>query len=209
VREFAHRRQTLAPLYLALAVSTISDYALYAWTPAFLMRNLSWPAAAAGSALGVAGAVCGVVGTLGGGVIADRFASGGGVHGRLLVASAAAALATTGGLVGMSSWAPAVLALFSLWVMASSVLGTVGVAVVQELLPSQMRGVGTALISFGNTILGLGLGPTLVALCTDYVYRDSRAVGLAITTIVLPVTLLTLLLFRRATRALRPVGAAV
>jgi MFS family permease len=210
VAEFARRRQTLAPLYLALAVSAINDYALYAWTPAFLMRNLSWPAAAAGSALGIAGAVCGIAGTLGGGIVADRFASGGGgVHRRLLVACAAAALSITGGFVGLSSRAPALLALFSLWVLASSMLGTIGIAVVQELLPSQMRGVGTALISFGNTILGLGLGPTLVALCTDYVYRDSHAVGLATTTIVLPVTLLTLLLFRRAARALRPAGVAM
>jgi MFS family permease len=98
--------------------------------------------------------------------------------------------------------------LFSLWVLASSMLGAIGIAVLQELLPSQMRGVGTALISFGNTILGLGLGPTLVALCTDYVYGDAHAVGLATTTVVLPVTLLTLLLFWRAARALRPAAAA-
>ena len=208
IAEFAHRRRTLAPLYLALAVSAINDYALYAWTPAFLMRNLSWPADAAGSALGIAGAICGIAGTLGGGIVADRFGSGGGVHGRLLVARAAAALAITGGLVGVSSSAPALLVLFSLWVLASSMLGAIGIAVLQELLPSQMRGVGTALISFGNTILGLGLGPTLVALCTDYVYGDAHAVGLATTTVVLPVTLLTLLLFWRAARALRPAAAA-
>jgi predicted MFS family arabinose efflux permease len=202
--EFARRRATLAPLYLAMAVSTISDYALYSWTPAFLIRAFSWPADMAGLALGLSGAVCGVAGTLGGGIIADRLALGGGVHRRLLVASVAAGLSIAGGLVGLSSGAPVLLALFSLWVFASSIVGTVGIAVVQELLPNEMRGLGTALISFGNTILGLGLGPTLVALCTDYVYRSPSSVGLATTTVVLPVTVVTLLLFLRAMLALRP-----
>jgi MFS family permease len=203
VSGFLSRRATLGPLYIALAVSTVSDYALFSWTPAFLMRKFSWAADAAGLALGISGAVFGILGTLTGGVIADCLARGG-VHRRLLVASVAAALTLTGGLVGLSPGAPTLLALFSIWVFASSMVGTVGIAVLQELLPHPMRGLGSALVSFGNTILGLGLGPTLVALCADYVYRSPASVGLATSTVVLPATLVTVLLFGRARRALRP-----
>jgi hypothetical protein len=49
-------------------------------------------------------------------------------------------------------------------------------------------------------ILGVASGPTLVALLTDYVYRDEQAVGLSLVTLSLIVTpiSLSLLGFGRA-----------
>jgi MFS family permease len=197
-REFLRCRATLGPLYLAMAVAAIGDYSIYSWTPALLTRKFALSADQAGLLLGTIAAAGSVAGTLGAGIVADRLAKGGGPCPRLRLALIATVFAITGGLIGLSPSALVVLVLMSIWVCAASAVGTIGITVVQELLPNDMRGVGCALISFGNTILGLGLGPTLVALCTDHIYRDPHAVGAGMTLVVLPVTLITSLLFRRA-----------
>jgi MFS family permease len=52
----------------------------------------------------------------------------------------------------------------------------VGPAAIQEIVPNSMRGQVSALYLFVVNLLGLGLGPTAVALVTDYVFRDDQAV---------------------------------
>ena len=43
--------------------------------------------------------------------------------------------------------------------------------------------------------MGLGLGPTLVALMTDNVFHDSQAVGYAMSCIIAPSVLVAILLY--------------
>ena len=44
----------------------------------------------------------------------------------------------------------------------------------------------SASTSLGNMLFGLGMGPTLVALATDRLYRDHAALDIAIITVVAP-----------------------
>jgi hypothetical protein len=60
-------------------------------------------------------------------------------------------------------------------------------------------------VAFCNTILGLGLGPTLVAVATEYVFKDRNAVGLAMALVTLPSTILAIDLYYRALKA-RPLA---
>ena len=48
-------------------------------------------------------------------------------------------------------------------------------AAIQEIMPNPMRGQASALYLFVITLVGLGVGPTAVALMTDYVFRDDQA----------------------------------
>ena len=43
-------------------------------------------------------------------------------------------------------------------------------AAIQEMMPNRMRGQAAAIYLFVVNLIGLGLGPTAVALCTDYVF---------------------------------------
>ena len=88
--------------------------------------------------------------------------------------------------------------------LASAISATVAISVVLEALPNEMRGIGTALVAFCNTIIGLGLGPLFVAVATDDVLRDRNAVGLAMTMVALPAATLALSLFYRALKARSP-----
>ena len=47
-----------------------------------------------------------------------------------------------------------------------------GPSALQELMPNQMRGFASAALIFVVNIIGLGLGPTSIALVTDFVYGD-------------------------------------
>ena len=47
---------------------------------------------------------------------------------------------------------------------------------VQELLPNQVRALSSAIFLFLINIIGLGLGPTIVALFNDFVFADENAI---------------------------------
>ena len=49
-------------------------------------------------------------------------------------------------------------------------------AAVQEAAPNQMRAQASAVYLFVVNLIGLGLGPTAVALLTDYAFADDAAV---------------------------------
>ena len=48
-------------------------------------------------------------------------------------------------------------------------------AAIQEIMPSAMRGQASAIYLFVITLIGLGIGPTAVALVTDYLFADDQA----------------------------------
>ena len=79
-------------------------------------------------------------------------------------------------------------------------------AAIQVVTPGRMKGQVTAIILFGFNIIGYGLGPTVTALFTDYVYRDEAQVGYALATcyaILGPIAFLIML------SGLKPYGRAV
>ena len=53
-------------------------------------------------------------------------------------------------------------------------------AALQQITPNRMRGVMSALYLFCLNLIGLGFGPTAVALATDYIFKSEAAVGQSI-----------------------------
>jgi hypothetical protein len=49
-------------------------------------------------------------------------------------------------------------------------------AAIQQMMPNVLRGQASAIYLFVVNLIGLGLGPTAVALMTDYVFRNDDAV---------------------------------
>ena len=47
----------------------------------------------------------------------------------------------------------------------------------QEIVPAEMRAQASSIYLFVINMVGLGLGPTAVALATDYLFKDDMAVG--------------------------------
>ena len=56
----------------------------------------------------------------------------------------------------------------------------VAAAAIQQIMPANMRAQGSALYLFVINLIGLGLGPSAVAWCTDYVFQDPNKVNLSL-----------------------------
>jgi len=79
--------------------------------------------------------------------------------------------------------------------------------VMQAVTPNEMRGVVNGLYVVTTNVLGLALGPTLVALTTDYVFADSLAVGKSLACVALVVGPIASLLLWSGSRAYREQAA--
>jgi MFS family permease len=78
-----------------------------------------------------------------------------------------------------------------------------GYAAIQELTPNRMRAQVTAAMLLVVNLIGAGLGPTLIALFTDFLFHDPQALPHALSlaaVLTLPpaVVLLVVLLLRRS-----------
>ena len=108
-------------------------------------------------------------------------------------------IVATGGIlgipVGILGTGDETLASACCWIFVSSAIGTIALATILDLLPQESRGFGTSTVAFTNIIVGMGLGPTLVALVTDRIFHDSQAVGYAMSCIIAPSVLIAVLLY--------------
>lgn len=194
-RAFRNHARVLVPLYGALAFWSIVDNAVLSWTPALLMRRFAWSPGEVGARLGAIAIVAGLVGTPAGGLICDRVTARWGMRARfplLVVVALGGILGIPVGLLGMPAEA---LASACCWIFISSAMGTIAIATILDVLPQESRGFGTSTIAFNNIIVGLGLGPTLVAVVTDNVFHAPQAVGYAMSCIIAPSVLMAIVLY--------------
>jgi MFS family permease len=198
---FADRRRLL-PLYGGLALLSIGDYGLVSWVPTALERVFGWTPDRVGIAFGIITASAGIAGALLGGWIADLAARRGGDRARLLVSMVGAVLAATAAAAISLGHAPWVLFGLGFWIFTATVGEVSAVAAIQDIVPAQLRGTAFALLTFTNTLVGLGGGPPLIAATTEYVYRTPAAVDRSISLVGMIGSLLACALFLTARRAL-------
>jgi MFS family permease len=180
----AYFRQNFRPLgglMLCSAFASMTSYGVNAWMPSFFIRSFGWSAAEAGRAYGPVIIVCGVLGVLAGGLAGDFLTGRGRRHGRLLImaGSAACALPFTVAAPLMRDPALALAFLVPATFFGTVIIGT-GPAALQEILPNRMRGLGTSVAVLVVNLIGLGLGPTAIALTTDFVLRDEAQLRYAL-----------------------------
>jgi MFS family permease len=202
VNHFVTDRRVLLPLYLGTGLLSLGDYGLVSWAPTTLSRVYGWPSGSVGVAFGVITAVAGVAGSLSGGWFSDLAERRGGTAARLRVALIAALPAALAALSFSGLGAEFVLVGLGVWVFASTIGGIGGIAALQEIVPAHFRGTAVSLLTFGNTLIGLGCGPPLIALTTEHLYHAPTAVGFAISTVVTPAALLASMSLGRTRRAL-------
>ncbi len=183
---FRLHARILGPLYAAMALWSIVDYAILSWTPALLMRRFGLSPGDVGASLGLVAIVGGLVGTPLGGYITDLVTARRGVGARFPLLFAVALAGTLGIPLGLMAGPTGALASAGAWIFVSSAIGTISIATVLDILPQENRGLGTSTIAFNNTIIGLGLGPTLVALATDRLFQNPSALGFGMSTVIAP-----------------------
>ena len=169
---------------LGFALLALSGYGGAAWVPTLLIRRFGWSGAQPGLVQGTIVAVCGTMGVVFGGRLADRMLRAGRRDAALRVGLIAALawlpfgilypLMPTGWLTA-AMLAPAIF--FRAWPFG------VAPAAIQQMMPNEMRGQASAVYQFVLNLIGLGLGPTAIALMTDFVFRNDAAVHLSMVTV--------------------------
>jgi predicted MFS family arabinose efflux permease len=197
----------IAAHFGAMSMIALVMYGAMAWIPQFLHRTYAMPVHEAGLWFGVATAACGAAGLLLGGWMADGLYRRGfkDAHLRVIRLNAILLLPL---FVGMALAPTAALAL-GLMVVAmliGTIHGGVAGAALQLITPNRLRARMVALYFLVANLIGLGVGPTAIALVTDLAFGRPEALryGLAIVTAVaLPISALIL------TAGLKPFARAV
>jgi len=171
-------KKTFIAHFLGFGLMALTLYALLSWSPAYLIRNYGLSTRDVGIYLGILVLVSNTSGVLTSGWLADWFTRHGiedapmrsGMIGSLGVVIPAVLFPFMPSLI-TSLLMLAVAMFFASFPMAPSA------AALQMMAPNQMRAQVTALFFLSMNILGITGGSTLVALCTDYLFGDEKAVG--------------------------------
>jgi MFS family permease len=169
-------------LYFAFLIGVpfiiIVLYGLQAWVPTYLLRTHGMSLADTGTQYGIVALISGSSGVLAGPFVGAFLQRKGYTDYHLRVAILAAVMTIVfAGLISIAT-TPAIALLF---------IGLAGFAVtlplaliaagLQDVTPPQMRGVLAGCYVMMTNVIGMGLGPMTVALCTDYIFSDPNMVG--------------------------------
>lgn len=163
---------------IGFALLSFSSYGASAWIPTMYQRNFGWTASRAGIVYGLVVGIFSTLGVATGGWIADKIAARGYRDATMRVGFIVAiAWFPTGVLFPLMSNATLVtLLLIPSAFLASAPFG-VAPAAIQQIMPNEMRGQASAIYLFVINLIGLGIGPTAVAMTTDYVFHNDNMVN--------------------------------
>ncbi|MCB1674954.1 MAG: MFS transporter [Halioglobus sp.] len=201
---FVQRKRFFLSFYLAMACLVFYTYSLNAWIPSFFIRTHGWSTLQVSQNYGVIVLLFGPVGIFAGGWLCSARAQGGDelANVRMLSVACIALLvpATTMTLVD-SPWA-ALAIIAAIQFLSGLPLG-VAMAGVHQVTPNHLRAQSAAIYFFVINLLGLGMGPTTVALLTDYVFGDPEALRYSMAIVGFVACALGFFLSLRATRMFR------
>jgi MFS family permease len=180
----------LAAVYLCMAFSAMASYSTNAWAVSMLIRTYGGSAVQAGHSYGLVVIAAGALGVVSGGALGDAASARGWPGGRLRVMAAAAAAAIPFALIAPLAETPeAALTRLAPMIFFITMVVGLGPSALQELVPNQVRGMATSIGVLVVNLIGLGIGPTSIALVTDYWLQDEHQLRYALAAL-LPVMLL-------------------
>ena len=173
---FSLNWRTLLGHNMGIALISAAAYSRDLWNIPFFDRTYGWKLYESGPWYGIVVLTAGVSGVLAGGRIGDWLKGRNRGSANMLVMLWAAIGWLPFGLTYplMPTAALALTLIFPAIFMTAVPYGCAAAAI-QEIMPPRMRGVGSAVMLSANGIIGLGFGPTAVALVTDYVFSDDAA----------------------------------
>lgn len=198
------RRSAFGFLILGYAMSGVMWQAAIAWIPTYFIRIFGWTASEVSLPYGLISMVCGMGGIILGGWIATRLRTRGRLDANILIGLLAIAIALPSGVAATFATSPTLaLALFGIFLFGCAMPWGSAVAALHEITPNQMRGQISAIHLFCLSLIGTSVGPTMVALFTDKLFKNDAALGssMALTmAIAAPISAVLLWMARRPYR---------
>jgi MFS family permease len=161
------RRQSCRHLSIALILLYTMGLGLAPWYAAFMMRSHGMSTSELGVWLGLIFGLCGIAGVLSGGYIANRWLA---VNEREQMRVSALAVASLVpcfiAFLMLPEKRAALIALIPLVMVFSFFLGPT-YALMQRLVPDEMRATMMAMVMLFANLIGMGVGPQLVGISSD------------------------------------------
>ncbi|MCP5145821.1 MAG: MFS transporter [Gammaproteobacteria bacterium] len=196
------RARALIPMFAGFSMVTLVSYAYFIWTPAFMQRTYGLNPAEVGLGFGLVVMTFGTAGAFFGGWMSDRLSARGYLDAPLRVAAFGfIGCGLFGGLATLMPSAPLALLFLAPAIFLSNTPYACAGTSIQLITPNRARGQVTAIYITLITLVGLGVGPTVVGLMTDHIFKDPADIRYSLALVVaLPAPVMFVLLMT----ALRP-----
>jgi MFS family permease len=175
--------RTYYPLFLAMGLKNILSFGYAGWIPAFYMRTFNWTPAKVGLIQGGIMLLIVPLGLFAGTFLAEYWTKKGHDDAYLRVVILGTWLAVPLSILYPlmpTDWAAA--AMVGCFYFFSMMVPAPQNAAIQVITPNQMRGQIMALFLFIFNVIGFGMGPTIIALFTDFVFGDPSQLRYAMAT---------------------------
>ncbi len=201
-----NRRHVLAPLYASIGLTALWSLAIVSWTPTLLSRVFGESLVQLGTQLGASGFLGGFLGVLVGGPVGDWLTRRHGLRGRISAAIGATGLGVPSAFLGGAHNPWAVVILFGWMCATTAASGALVATAIQDAVTAETRGIAAAIINVFTTVVGLTLGPGLVAIMTEHVFRNPLMLGCSLLYVAAPAAILATMVLLPILRAY-PEGA--
>ena len=156
-------------LVAGVTITSMIGYALTGWTPAYLIRSFGLNTLQVGNIVAPLLAIAGVASGLGSGWLANRLSEKYGLKAQPLMVAALKTIALPFLIwFYLADSAPLAVGGYFIAVLFQSCYLGPTFALIQTLAPLRMRAVWAAITLLVINLIGLGLGPTMVGVLSDY-----------------------------------------
>ena len=177
---------------IGFGLLSLASYASAAWVPQFYVRTYHWNSREIGWTYGLIVMICGSLGIIGAGRVADHLRARGRVNATLYVGMWIAILWIPVHflmlLAPSGTWA-------TVWLVPAAVFAAapfgVAPAAIQQMMPANMRGQASAVYLLILNLIGFGLGPLSVGLVTQHVFHRDNALRYSMLVVFVPACLLS------------------
>ncbi|WP_172595178.1 spinster family MFS transporter [Sphingopyxis sp. FD7] len=200
------RRRALVPMFCGFAMVLLVAYSFAIWTPALLERTYGWGPGKIGLWYGLVLLVFGTSGVFVAGLLSDWLSARGRADAPLRVAAGGFAVCGVAGAIApLMPTAELALGLLAIATFCGNMPFPCAATSLQVIVPNRARAQVSAVYVTFTTLIGLSLGPLVVGIMTDFVFRDPSQIRYSLSVVVAtaaPVMVILMLV------ALRPYAAA-
>jgi MFS family permease len=172
------RRGLFLPYFVGFGIIVLANFATLAWTPEYFIRTFGTPPAEIGATMGAMMAGAGALGVVAGGWFNDWLHARGRQDAVLITGVVTCIGFMTASILFPLMPTPDLAKLFLAPVFFFGAFASgAAPAAIGAVTPNEMRGQVSALYLLVINFLGIGLGPTVPALFTDFLLRDEAKLG--------------------------------
>ncbi len=197
--------KTLLCITVAYSFGGMVFYGFLTWIPEHLRRSFDWDISNAGYVFGLMLAIFGSIGAVLGGRFHDYIFSKGYIDApircALIVFCMLMPIMVLTPLITDSFIATIMLGIFSFTMFLQQAMSPVAI---QMIAPNHIRAQVVAIFFFISTFFSIGLGPSVVAVATDFIFKDENMLFLSISLVsatFLPFSIIALYLCLKPYRA--------